>query len=145
MHVPCFRVHSQIENSFLNVDPTFKSWYLDPWLLFLSKHSIKIRNTCNLPTLEKSWNEFNFFQTRKIDLWKKRRPAIEIIDTEVLRKELEEINIWIGNNIPSRLDFSVLNVVRHPLISFEVRFLLQDGYYLKWILFKNLLKHFSKT
>ena len=63
--------------------------------MFLSIHYIKIRNTCNLSRLEKSWNELNF-QARKIDFWNKMRTAIEIIGIEILIKELEEIKILTG-------------------------------------------------
>ena len=45
------------------------------------------------PRLEKSRNELNF-QARKID--NKMRTAIEIIGTEILIKELEEIKILTG-------------------------------------------------
>ena len=45
------------------------------------------------PRLEKSRNELNF-QARKID--NKMRTAIEIIGTEILLKELEEIKILTG-------------------------------------------------
>ena len=64
--------------------------------MFLSKHYIKIRNTCNLARLGKSWHEFNFFQTRKIDLWNKMRTAIEIIGIGISIKELEKIKFWMG-------------------------------------------------
>ena len=45
------------------------------------------------PRLEKSRNELNF-QARKID--NKMRTAIEIIGTEILIKELEEVKILTG-------------------------------------------------
>ena len=53
-------------------------------------------HTCNHARLGKSWNEFNFFQARKIDLWNKTKAAIEIIRIGILIKVLEEIEVWIG-------------------------------------------------
>ena len=46
---------------------------------------------CHLARLIKNWNEFDFFQARKIDLWNKMR-------TEILIKELEGIKVWINRN-----------------------------------------------
>ena len=46
----------------LNPEIDLFSSRLDLWLLFLSKYYIKIRNTCNVAIMQKSWNEFNFFQ-----------------------------------------------------------------------------------
>ena len=52
-----------------------------------------VENTCNLARLGKSWNEFNFFQACKIDLWNKMRTLIELIGIRIL-KELKEIKLW---------------------------------------------------
>ena len=46
--------------------------------------------------MEKSWNEFRFFQARKIDLWNKMRTAIELIDIGILIKKIDQIKVWIG-------------------------------------------------
>ena len=64
--------------------------------MFLSKDYIKIRNTSNLARLGKSWNGFNFFQARNIDLWNKTMTVKEIINIGISIKELEEIKIGIG-------------------------------------------------
>ena len=61
----------------------------------LTKGSESVENTRNLARLEKNWNEFNFFQARKIYLWNKMSAAIEMIGIGILIKELEEIKLWI--------------------------------------------------
>ena len=63
----------------------------DPKCCFLvKKDSESVENTCNLGKLGKSWNELNFSQPHKTDLWNKMRTAIEIKGIEILIKEFEE-------------------------------------------------------
>ena len=61
-----------------------------------NKHSASVERTCNLARQGNIWNEFNLFQAHKADFWNKMRTTIEIIDIEILIKELEEIKVWIG-------------------------------------------------
>ena len=63
---------------------------------FLFKKDIEgAENTCNLTRLGKSWDQSNFSQAHKIDLWNKMRVATEI-GIRIFIKELEVVKVWIG-------------------------------------------------
>ena len=70
--------------------------FLPSAAFLFSEDSENVENTCKLARLGKIWNEFNYFQTCKTDIWNKMRTAIEIKGIEVLINEREEIKVWKG-------------------------------------------------